>query len=101
MYTIDDIKEFIETGKKLGLCTDNFIKIDKMIEVPFEEVVCCHGFDELIDILDEYFCEEWLPKFDCNYELIDCGKGFYYTYLNFLVTILVNIEEFYEEYGEE
>lgn len=97
MYTINDILELIKQNPN-----EEYIELKAIVEIPFEQVVYCHGFDELIDILDEAICEDCLLKFDCNYALADTiGGGFYYDYLNFEVTILVDVAEFLNEYREE
>ncbi len=97
MYDIDQILELIKQNPN-----EEYIELKAVLEIPFSQVVYCHGFDELIDILDEAMCESWLPKFDCDYRLANNeGGGFYYDDLNFKVTILVDTAEFLNEYGEE
>ena len=97
MYGIDDILELIKKNPN-----EECIELKAIVEIPFAQVVYCHGFDELIDLLDEAICENCLPKFDCDYALADTtGGGFYHDDLNFEVTILVSVAEFLNEYGEE
>lgn len=97
MYSIDDILELIKKNPN-----EECIELKAIVEIPFAQVVYCHGFDELIDLLDEAICENCLPKFDCDYALADTtGGGFYHDDLNFEVTILVSVAEFLNEYGEE
>ena len=99
MYTIDDILELIKQNPDEEC---EYIELRNVVEIPFADVVYCHGYDELIDLLDDAICEDWLPKFDCNYSLADnAGGGFYYGDLRFEVTILVDIAEFLNEYEEE
>ncbi len=96
MYTIENILELIDNRPN-----EEYIELRDTVEIPFSEVVYCHGFDELIDILDERLCESWLPKFDCYYKIVDCGKGFYYTSMFFDVSITIDVNEFLLEYREE
>ena len=97
MYNIDDILKMIKDNLE-----KEFIVLKGVIEIPFAEVVHCHGYDELIDILDEALCESWIPKFDCNYKIKEIDEGsFYHGDIKFNVNICVNVKEFLNEYGEE
>ena len=96
MYTIEHILELIKQNPN-----EEYVELKQVVEIPFGEVVYCHGFDELIDILDDMFCDNWIPKGDCDYELIGCSRGLYHTHLQFLVTISVDVADFLSEYDEE
>lgn len=97
MYKIDDILEMIKDNPE-----EEFIVLKDTIEIPFAEVVYCHGYDELIDILDEAFCESCIPKFDCDYEIEEIdGGSFYHGDIKFNINISVDVKEFLNEYGEE
>ena len=97
MYSIDDILELIKQNPE-----KQYIELNKVICIPFAEVVYCHGYDELIDILDEAICEGWLPKFDSKYEIFNLnGLSLYHSDISFKVSITIDVEEFMNEYGEE
>ena len=97
MYNINDILELIKRNPE-----EEFIVLKDVIEIPFAEVVYCHGYDELIDILDEAFCESYIPKFDCSYEIEEIDEGsFYHGDIKFNISISVDVKEFLNEYREE
>lgn len=96
MFTIKDIKEMFNDTE------EDYIEIARKVSIPLEKAIeYCTDYDDLLDILDDELCEEWIPKYDCSYRLIGFKGGFYDAVLEFIVDVVIAREDFENEYYDE
>lgn len=96
MFTIKDIRDMFNDTE------EGYIEIARKVSVPLEKIIeYCHDYDDLLYILDDELCEEWIPKYDCSYRLIGFKGGFYDAVLEFIVDVVIAREDFENEYGSK
>lgn len=95
MYTIEDIKDMIDPESLTNICI-----LEGHVTLNFGDVIR-RSFDDIIDLIDEEICDDYLPKADSEYKLVSCTEGFYYSTLTFYFRIDIDVERFIDDYFDE
>ena len=95
MYSIEDIKDMIDPESLTNICI-----LEGHVTLNFGDVIG-NSFDDIIDMIDEEVCANYLPKADCDYRLVSCTEGFYYSTLTFYFRIDIDTERFIDEFFDE